>query len=376
MSYYLLDHPNPNGPFYYTQRKTCKHGKNQPHLIVIHTAENKADTIPADEGAEAVAKYASTTTRQVSWHYTVDSDSIVAMLPDEYVAFHASSYNTCALGVEQAVQAALWPQYTYEYRTAVIRNAAHVVRGWQHKYGIPNRRITRAQADAGEAGIISHAELDPDRRSDPGVSYPWYYLLDQTGAIPPPLGTPILDSPRINQRQAELWLASRNATEAMISLVPVWFEECATLGVEPSIAIAQAAHETGYGRYGGVVPPSFNNWAGIKTAKGGSNTDPAAHAQFPSARIGIRAQIEHLYLYARGVVPNTVDPRHFAYLAGKAPYLEDPDFTWAGTGYGLRVLERVTSLRATQVPNDPTPAPVPPLTDDEIVAIRRLLRGA
>lgn len=373
MSYYLLDHPNPNGKFYHTTRLTCQHGINGPHLIVIHTAENKADTIPADDGAEAVAKYASNTTRQVSWHVTGDSDSIIDMLPDEYTAFHARDYNRCALGYEQAVQADMWPSYSYDYRTAVIRNTAKKVAEWSQKHGIPIKRINRAAADRGEYGIISHADLDPTRRTDPGASYPWYYLLEQAEKAKAGVGGryPIIDRAKITIPQAVKWLKDRRAHQRMIDVTHVWFQECATLGVEPSIAIAQAAHETGFGHYSGVVPPEFNNWAGIKTAQGGDNYDPNAHAKFPSAQVGIRAQVEHLHLYAKGAVPHSVDPRHFVWLAGVAPHLEHPRFTWAGDGYGSRLIPKVEQLRATVV----APEVVPPLTDEEIVAIRRLLRS-
>lgn len=42
---------------------------------------------------------------------------------------------------------------------------------------VPARRITRAEYLARRPGFISHAELDPGRRSDPGDEFPWDQFL-------------------------------------------------------------------------------------------------------------------------------------------------------------------------------------------------------
>jgi hypothetical protein len=69
MTYYLLEHPNPNcidrgdGRYHgYMQMQA------QPVLITVHTTESLADLIAPDTGAEAVANYFATTShaRQLS----------------------------------------------------------------------------------------------------------------------------------------------------------------------------------------------------------------------------------------------------------------------------------------------------------------------
>lgn len=182
MGYRLLDKPNPNGPFYYTSRRTCPHGvpaDQLPHLIVIHAAESEPDISGADTGAEGVANYASTTTRPVSWHETIDSDSSLPMLPDSYVAFHVRGYNTCSVGCEIATRAHKWPELPDWWKAAVYRNVAAWVDRKSRAHNIPKRLITRAEADAAGRGVIGHNRLDPTRRTDPGANFDWDAVLTQ-----------------------------------------------------------------------------------------------------------------------------------------------------------------------------------------------------
>ena len=180
MSYYLLEkHVNlHNGGKlpWYTTRNTCKHGIRGAHLMVIHTPEALQDFNPPDLTAEKVAAYGASTTR-ASWHWTVDSDSIIPMVPDTYTAWHASDYNRCGIGIELGAYAHTWPTAPAWWTEQVIRNAAEAIRPSMVKYGIPFQRVSRANADLGGFGLISHAELDPTRRSDPGKDFPWDRLV-------------------------------------------------------------------------------------------------------------------------------------------------------------------------------------------------------
>ena len=168
--YYLLDHPNPNGRHYYTTRR------KPIQIIVIHTAESLPDFTSPDMGAERVARYGATTSRSASWHSTIDSDSIIPMLPDSYTAFHVRGYNSQSLGVEIATQAHKWPIAPKDWIDKTITNLADVVRRWGELYQIPYHRIARANVDAGSRGLVAHADLDPQRRTDPGAMFPWDLL--------------------------------------------------------------------------------------------------------------------------------------------------------------------------------------------------------
>lgn len=176
--YKLIEDPNPSGPnFYDSRRKPIQ-------FVVMHTAENlpyfKDDV---DKGAEDVAEYGATTTRDVSWHVTVDSDSIVWMLPDSHTAWHVRSYNSPSLGIEIATQAHKWDDAPEEWLAGVVENTAKVLAIWSQRHDIPLRRISKAQADNGQKGIVAHADLDPSRRSDPGDDFPWDRVLNRSREI-------------------------------------------------------------------------------------------------------------------------------------------------------------------------------------------------
>jgi N-acetyl-anhydromuramyl-L-alanine amidase AmpD len=172
--YYLLDRRNPVQHFYTTRRKPIQ-------IIVVHTTEQLPDLIGQDSGAENVAQYASTTTRKVSWHQTVDSDSIIPTLPDSYTAWHVRGYNSLSLGVEISTQAKAWPTAPPRWTEATITNLSDVIRRWGELYQIPYQRITRTQVDDGTRGIVAHSDLDPTRRTDPGVGFPWTMLWRRLG---------------------------------------------------------------------------------------------------------------------------------------------------------------------------------------------------
>jgi len=175
MTPYLFAHQNPFAPRranglrfhgYPTRTKPVR-------VIVIHTAENTPDYVGEDGGAEAVARFQSTTDRPSSYHQLGDSDSVIEMLPDEAVAFGAKGANADGLHFSFATRASLWPGKPVEWRVGALVRGAAVCRTWATTYGIPVRRLTRDQWLAGESGFVAHADVDPGRRSDPGAGFPW-----------------------------------------------------------------------------------------------------------------------------------------------------------------------------------------------------------
>ncbi len=169
--FYLLDHPNPYGPHYYTTRQRCQHGIVGPHLVVIHTAENLPDFVAPDLGAEGVARYGATTSRSVSWHATVDSDSTIPMLPSGFTAFHVRGFNRCGYGIEIATTAGSWDATPARWKLAALsRVADHIL-----EVGLPTNVLGSGDSLAGY-GIVGHARLDPARRSDPGAGFDWGLL--------------------------------------------------------------------------------------------------------------------------------------------------------------------------------------------------------
>lgn len=190
MVFTLIDRPNPHGPHYYPSRY------NPVLAIVMHITAGLEDLDTVnDHSAENTANYAGTTDREVSWHSGSDTDSWVSLLPATYTAWHVLGYNSCTYGHEISKKHTDWRVMSGEWVRKTLRNAAVGPDGTSGlkqialKYNIPLRQATRAELDrelanyaAGRpwkpVGFISHARLQPQDRTDPGLvgsvdTFPW-----------------------------------------------------------------------------------------------------------------------------------------------------------------------------------------------------------
>lgn len=176
------------------------------------------------------------------------------------------------------------------------------------------------------------------------------YGLKKSGSA-----TPIAGQAQATVEQAQEWAQQKKAAQAFIDVAPIYWRIGAELGIRPEVGYVQAAKETGFGRFGGVVSRDFHNWCGLKTTKGGSNTDPTAHARFPSDEVGVRAHLQHLALYAGVEVKGEiVDPRHFPSVRGTAKTVESLGGKWAPAAeYGKAIVDLLASLLATKVSTPP-----------------------
>ena len=173
------------------------------------------------------------------------------------------------------------------------------------------------------------------------------------------------------QRMA-LFCRSKNAEPKLTSctleqLAEIFLEEGKAEGVRGDVAFAQSLHETGCFKFGGIVLPSQNNYAGIGALNGNATGQAAT---FPDPRTGVRAQIQHLKAYAstEPLVNTCVDPRFSLVTRGSAPYVEwlgaadNPNGKgWAvpGSGYGANVVKLLGQIMAQEAPGSPSPAPEP-----------------
>lgn len=126
--------------------------------------------------------------------------------------------------------------------------------------------------------------------------------------------------------------------------------------VRGDLAFSQALKETGYFRYGGIVLPEQNNYAGLGALNDNKKGDAA---DFTTPAEGVLAQIQHLHGYASGEPFNDiiVDPRYVILkeygLLGSAPYITDLNGKWAwpGDGYGesiTRIYNNILSMEVTK----------------------------
>lgn len=184
--------------------------------------------------------------------------------------------------------------------------------------------------------------------------------------------TEIMGEAHATAQQMALFCRSKNAEPKLTSctleqLAEIFLEEGKAEGVRGDVAFAQSLHETGYFKFGGIVLPSQNNYAGIGALNGNATGQAAT---FPDPRTGVRAQIQHLKAYAstEPLVNTCVDPRFSLVTRGSAPYVEwlgaadNPNGKgWAvpGSGYGANVVNLLGQIMAQEAPESPSPAPEP-----------------
>lgn len=144
--------------------------------------------------------------------------------------------------------------------------------------------------------------------------------------------------------QMQMFLRANNekALEQFKDLPTIYREEGTIEGVNYDIAFCQMCVETGFLRFGNDVSPTQNNFAGLGAIGGG-----AQGASFPSARIGVRAQVQHLKAYAsmEPMVQEIVDPRFRFVTRGIAPLITQLSGRWAADlGYGVKLLAMLRRL--------------------------------
>ena len=178
--------------------------------------------------------------------------------------------------------------------------------------------------------------------------------------------TAIMGKAQATAQQMALFCRSKNSTPQLTScsleqLAEMFIEEGEAEGVRGDVAFAQSLHETGYFKFGGIVLPSQNNYAGIGALNGNATGQAAS---FPDPRTGVRAQIQHLKAYAstEALVNECVDPRFSLVARGVAPYVEwlgaadNPQGRgWAvpGAGYGANIVKLLGQIMAQETPQAP-----------------------
>jgi hypothetical protein len=173
--------------------------------------------------------------------------------------------------------------------------------------------------------------------------------------VPPPKeylrGGPVIDltimgGPIATKEQCVSYLLRHNPFPLINTtpkeLVDSYYAEGAAEGIRPDVAFAQALHETGNFNYGGDVISLQNNYCGLGTTGKG-----VKGAWFPSPKIGVRAQFQHLLAYTTTRKPTmaVVDPRYEMVKKsdkfGQSYTWTDLNGKWAvpGKTYGQMILK-------------------------------------
>lgn len=132
--------------------------------------------------------------------------------------------------------------------------------------------------------------------------------------------TSLVGDAEVSVDEAVLWAKQNGAEQRFIDVAEIYWKYGEITGIRPEILYAQAAKETGFGKYGGAVKPEQNNWAGIKV-KGATGDATEDHETFETPDDGVRAHFNHISAYI-GLAP--VGEPHGRYYSVKS-------LKWAGT---------------------------------------------
>jgi hypothetical protein len=144
------------------------------------------------------------------------------------------------------------------------------------------------------------------------------------------------------QLQSFLKINNESAITQFPDLPKLYREEATIEGINHDIAFCQMCLETGFLRFGTDIKPQQNNFAGLGAVGGG-----AEGASFPSARIGVRAHIQHLKAYAslEPLVQPEVDPRFRFVTRGVAQSVNQLSGRWsADLDYGIKITAIIRRL--------------------------------
>ncbi len=155
--------------------------------------------------------------------------------------------------------------------------------------------------------------------------------------------TPLIGPSKISVDQAKRWAANCGAHQRFIDIADIYWKYGELTGIRPEILYAQAAKETGYGKYTGQVKPEQNNWAGIKI-KNPVADRPEDHETFATPDDGVRAHFNHVSAYV-GIAPiGTPHDRYYVLNTmswkGTVVYTEELGGKWAPDityGYNIAV---------------------------------------
>ena len=108
-----------------------------------------------------------------------------------------------------------------------------------------------------------------------------------------PSNTPLLGESQVSVETAKAWAKKSNAAQIFIDIADTYWKYGELTGIRPEILYAQAAKETGFGKFGRYVKAEDNNWAGIKPRY--ENGD--VHEVFDTPDDGVRAHFNHVAAY-------------------------------------------------------------------------------
>ena len=250
-------------------------------------------------------------------------------------------------------------------------------------YPIPGKEYVIKSAASGQVVDIPGASTTAGTRL-----IQWSYNGDNNQVFTIAPGLSIIGTSEVSEAKMLSYILANYGpqpaynTEGITLMVREYYRLEKIYGVRADIALAQAIHETGWYRYGGLVLPDQFNFAGIYATGSypdgftgtesiyGADPDKVTlvvgekAARFRSVAFGVQAHVQHLYGYAKGEVSvdsnkdgiyelastgdTLASPRYRLLEAsklGSAPILQGLAGKWAvpGTGYSNSLMKYLYS---------------------------------
>lgn len=161
-----------------------KRGVFDIDLIVIHCMDGVEKPNKAEEVALWFAGKGRDPAPKASAHYGIDNDSIVQMVLEKDIAWHAPGANRNGIGIEHAGLARQLRADWFDpfSRAMLLISSGLVARCCKH-YGIPVQWVDAASLKTNTPGITTHAEVNnawhKSTHTDPGRGFPLDWYLDQ-----------------------------------------------------------------------------------------------------------------------------------------------------------------------------------------------------
>lgn len=153
--------------------------------VVIHTAEGART-------AAALGNYFSNPSVQASSHVGIDNGTT-----EQYVAYDRAAW-TLLNGNPSSDNAELcgfaaWSRDEWFRNQGMLDRAAQWIADRCRARGIPIRKLTPAQIDAGWSGVIGHIDwsqsaIGQGDHWDPGYNFPWDYVIQKAQGLNPTPG--------------------------------------------------------------------------------------------------------------------------------------------------------------------------------------------
>lgn len=305
-----------------------------PMSITVHNTGNRSK----GANAKSHTNYIDTAKGYVSWHFSVDDKEIYQELPVNENAWHAGDGgegkgNRTSIAIEICEHEGInWAK--------AKENAAKLI-----NYLLYNLNLKDVYPHKHWSGKYCPRVI---------LNEGWDKFLEFVEILR--VKTPIISESTASIEQMKQWARNKKASEEFVRLADMYYTMAQKIGINPVMAYAQFAHETGY-LYkipsSAGLDASYHNPCGLKTTKGGGDYQASAHTRFKSWEDGISAHLDHIALYA-GVVgyprKDTLDPRHFSWIFGRAKYIEDLSGKWAPSkSYATKILKFMTEIQDTKV---------------------------